>query len=135
MKKYSNLPSSTQISLFILYGTILVVLLLNLIGIVNFYHHPKTEFISNPVYYTLDWQNQPGTPFTITNMSTYQFFDIHLVVISTSNFTQNSNITLYAYGTTSQSFMNNSLANLLISYDGTIPYPPSEGYSAGPSLE
>jgi hypothetical protein len=135
MIKFSNLPSKMQIGLFIIYGAILVVLLFNLIGLVNFYPHPKTESISTPVYYTLDWQNQPGTPFTVTNSSTYQFFDIHLVLISDSNFTQNSNITLYAYGTMSQSFMNNSLAYIQISYDGAIPYPPTGGYSAGPNLD
>jgi hypothetical protein len=135
MTKYSKLPSKMQIGLFIIYTAILVILLLNLFGVISFYSHSNPKPVSNTVYYTLDWQNQPGTPFTITDLSTYQFLDIHLILFSDSNFTQNNNITLSAYGTMSESLINSSLAYIRLSYNGAIPYPPEMGYSGGPYFD
>lgn len=139
MTEHSKFSSKTQIVLFIIYTCIFAVLLLNLIGAINFYAHPenvssKQKRDYTTVYYTLDWQNQPGIPFTITNMSTYQFFDIHLVLISAFNFTQNSNITISAYGSMSSSLINTSLANIRIEYDGANPYPPNLSSIGGVGL-
>jgi hypothetical protein len=138
VRKGKEVPSKIQICLFAIYFIILMVLIFNLFGLVNFYAHANngnTQSNSTVVPYTIDWQNQPGIPFSIANGSTYQFFDIHLVIISDSNFAQNTNITIYAYGTMSASFSNSSLEGIQISYDGAIPYPQSGGYSAGPYLD
>lgn len=126
--------SKTQLILFIIYAAVLVILLLNLFRIIDFYDHSISESNSETVYYTLDWQNQAGTPFSITDLSTYQFFDIHLEITSDFGFAQNTNITLFAYGTMSESFFNSSLAYIQISYDGAIAYPSNQGYIAGPHL-
>jgi hypothetical protein len=75
------------------------------------------------LFYALNWQNQAGEPFTISNLATYQFISLYLEIISDTNFTKNTNATIYAYGAMSQSLDNQSLAYMKLSYDGAIPYP------------
>ena len=112
-------------------------LLLNTFGIVSIWYRPSNSAATtNPtvVSYSLQWQNQNGTPFTITDISSYQFINIDLSLSSYSNFTQNDLITMNAQGTMSQSLANSSLAYIEVIYDGAIPYPANGGFTGAYGL-
>lgn len=131
-----------------------VATLITLIALVSFSYLAKESFAqfrlpdfasikANPsapkpqiVPYSLQWQNQKGQPFSgCLTCPNYLWLNIDITLISYSNFTQNSNITMYAFGTMSKYLVNSSLASITVTYDGAVPYLPNQiGYTGAYGL-
>ncbi len=134
---YDKFRSKTQMALFFIFAIVLLFLILETFGIVSPWtwatsnNSKQTAPRSQSATYALQWQNQNGAPFTWGNMSGYQWINIDLSLVSDSNFAQETDIVLKAYGTMSQSLSNNSLAYIRVVYDGAVPYLGNESAYAG----
>jgi len=151
-KKAGESPSNVNahLGLFLFYVAIIVFCMLSTVGILNPWTwatqanvqvSTTSNFSSNSgnyspsthsVQYDLQWQNQPGIPFTIQNLATYQYIDIELNLTGSQNFTAESSVRMSAIGAMSASLNNSNLAYISLAYPSAVAYPSANGFSQSP---